>query len=40
MKPNPELKKFITPYEDGIQKLTVELRKFITDLVPQANKLI
>ena len=40
MKPNPELKKFIEPYDEGIQKLTLELRNFITDLVPQANELI
>ena len=40
MKPNPELKKFIEPYDEGIQKLTIELRNFITDLVPQANELI
>lgn len=40
MKPNPQLKKFIKPYEEGIQKLTIELRNFITDLVPQANELI
>ena len=40
MKPNPELKKFIEPYDEGIQKLTLELRNFITDLMPQANELI
>lgn len=40
MKPNPQLKKFILPYEEGIQKLMIELRNFITDLVPQANELI
>ena len=40
MKPNPQLKKFIEPYDEGIQKLTMELRNFITDLVPQANELI
>ena len=40
MKPNPQLKKFIEPYDDRIQKLTLELRNFITDLVPQANELI
>ena len=40
MKPNPQLKKFIEPYDEGIQKLTLELRNFITDLVPQANELI
>ena len=40
MKPNPELKKFIQPYDEGIQKLTLELRDFITGLVPEANELI
>ena len=40
MKPNPKLKEFIKPYDDGIQKLTLELRNFITDLVPLANELI
>ncbi len=40
MKPNPNLKKFLKPYDEGIQKLTLELRDFITDLVPQANELI
>ncbi|WP_299214095.1 DUF1801 domain-containing protein [uncultured Aquimarina sp.] len=40
MKANPQLKKFIEPYDQGIQKLTLELRNFITELVPQANELI
>ena len=40
MKPNPELKKFIAPYVKDIQKLTLELRDYITDLVPEANELI
>jgi hypothetical protein len=40
MKPNPALKKFIAPYNKDIQTLTLELRDFITDLVPQANELI
>jgi len=40
MNPNQQLKKFIEPYDDGIQTLTLELRNFITDLVPQANELI
>ncbi len=40
MKPNPELKKFIQPYDEGIQKLTLELRDFITNLEPEANELI
>jgi hypothetical protein len=40
MKPNPKLKKFIEPYEERIQNLTMELRNFITDLVPESNELI
>ncbi len=40
MKPNPQLKKFIQPYDEGIQKLVIELRNFLTELVPQANELI
>lgn len=40
MKSNPQLEKFIKPYSKHIQCLTVELRNFITDLVPQANELI
>jgi len=40
MKPNPQLKTFIEPYDEGIQNLAMELRNFITDLVPQANELI
>lgn len=40
MKANPNLKKFIKPYGDEIQKLTLELRDFVTDLIPEANELI
>ena len=40
MKPNPQLRKFIEPYDEEIQKLTFQLRDFITNLVPQANELI
>ena len=40
MKPNPQLKRFIAPYDREIQKLTFQLRDFITNLVPQANELI
>ncbi len=40
MKPNPLLKKFIEPYDERIQNLTLELRNFITDLVPESNELI
>jgi hypothetical protein len=40
MKPNPKLKKFLEPYDHEIQKLTLELRNFITDLIPEANELI
>lgn len=40
MKVNPKLQKFLKPYDTKIQKLTMELRDFITDLVPEANELI
>ncbi|WP_405205705.1 hypothetical protein [Aquimarina sp. LLG6339-5] len=40
MKPNPQLQKFIEPYDQGIQKLTLELRTFITEIVPEASELI
>lgn len=40
MKPNPQLTEFLKPYDKAIQKLTFQLRDFITDLVPQANELI
>jgi len=40
MKAHPELKKFLKPYDDSIQELTLTLRDFITDLVPEANELI
>jgi len=40
MKPNPQLLKFIEPYDDNIQKLAIDLRNFITELVPEANELI
>lgn len=40
MKPNPQLLKFIKPYNPEIQELALELRNFITHLVPQANELI
>lgn len=40
MKPNAQLYKFIKPYNQEIQRLTIQLRDFITDLVPEANELI
>ncbi len=40
MKPNPQLKEFLAPYDKRIQELTMELRNFITDLVPESNELI
>ena len=40
MEPNPQLKKFLEPYDYGIQRLAFDLREFILDLVPQANELI
>ncbi|MEP5613780.1 MAG: DUF1801 domain-containing protein [Cyclobacteriaceae bacterium] len=40
MKPNPQLEEFLQPYDEEIQNLTIALRDFITDLVPDANELI
>jgi len=40
MKPNPQLKQFLSPYSSYIQNLTLELRNYITDLIPDANELI
>ena len=40
MNPNPALKKFLAPYNVEIQELTIQLRNFLTDLVPEANELI
>ena len=40
MNPNRDLKKFLAPYDEHVQKLAIELRDFITDLVPEANELI
>lgn len=40
MKVNPQLHVFLKPYSASIQKLTIELRNYITDLVPNANELI
>ena len=40
MQPNPQLKEFIAPYDPTIQELALNLRDFITSLVPDANELI
>ena len=40
MRPNPQLRKFIEPYDEEIQKLTFQLRDFIINSVPQTNELI
>jgi len=40
MKPNPQLSTFLKPYDKNIRSLTIELRNFITELVPEANELI
>ncbi len=40
MKPNPQLKTFLQPYSAEIQSLAMNLRDFITELVPEANELI
>jgi hypothetical protein len=40
MRPNPRLKEFLLPYDEHIQKLTISLRNFVTELIPEANELI
>lgn len=40
MRPNPQLLEFLKPYDVSIQELAIELRNYITDLVPEANELI
>lgn len=40
MNPNPALEKFLQPYDKSIQKLTIDLRNFVINLVPQSNELI
>lgn len=40
MELNPQLIEFLKPYDKEIQELTLEVRGFVTDLVPQANELI
>ena len=40
MNPHPYLKTFLEPYDEQIQELTLQLRDYITDLVPEANELI
>lgn len=40
MKPHPQLKKFLSLYSQEIIELTMQLRDYITNLVPDANELI
>lgn len=40
MKPNPQLAHFLTPYDDHIQALTIQLRNFIVETFPTTNELI
>lgn len=40
MIPNRKLKEFLIPYDAPIRELTVKLRDYITNLVPEANELI
>lgn len=40
MKAHPDLTTFLEPYDPKIQQLAIELRDFITKLVPNANELI
>lgn len=40
MKPHNDLTKFLQPYDPWIQRLTLDLRKFLLNLVPDTNELI
>ena len=40
MEPHPQLSNFIAPYEPNIQELALELRRFVTETIPEANELI
>lgn len=40
MNPNPQLRTFLGPYSQEIQQLTLALRNFVTELIPEANELI
>ena len=40
MKPNSQLITFLKPYSPSIQNLTLELRDYITELIPECNELI
>lgn len=40
MKSHPQLKQFLEPYDPVVQSLTLELRDFVTKLVPETNELI
>ena len=40
MEANPKLSSFLKPYSSEIQQLTIELRNFVTELIPEANELI
>lgn len=40
MKPNPQLATFLKPYSEEVQQLTLALRDFVTELIPEANELI
>lgn len=40
MKPHSDLKQFLKPYDPSIQELTLALRDYLLNLVPQSNELI
>ncbi|MEL6672854.1 MAG: DUF1801 domain-containing protein [Bacteroidota bacterium] len=40
MNPHPQFASFLAAYSPEIQQLTLELRAFITDTIPEANELI
>jgi len=40
MQAHPELKKFLSPYDESIQNLFFELRDFVLNTIPNTNELI
>ena len=40
MIPNPQLHEFLRSYPDHIGQLAIEIRNYITNLIPEANELI
>lgn len=40
MEPHPQLNKFLQPYSEPVQEIALELREFVTSIIPEANELI